>query len=93
METATSIELFVEILDRYVYYFDQQNESVSFSERILNALANSYRLQPSILMDLLSSFIPTWRATNRTLRQLKTAADTSTRPWRTFAVDSTRVLC
>lgn len=28
METATSIELFVEILDRYVYYFDQQNESV-----------------------------------------------------------------
>lgn len=28
METATSIELFVEILDRYVYYFDQENESV-----------------------------------------------------------------
>lgn len=28
METATSIELFVEILDRYVYYFDQHNESV-----------------------------------------------------------------
>lgn len=28
METTTSIELFVEILDRYVYYFDQQNESV-----------------------------------------------------------------
>lgn len=28
MEQATSIELFVEILDRYVYYFDQQNESV-----------------------------------------------------------------
>jgi vacuolar protein sorting-associated protein 35 len=30
METAASIELFVEILDRYVYYFDQQNESVCF---------------------------------------------------------------
>lgn len=29
METATSIELFVEILDRYVYYFDQHNEAVS----------------------------------------------------------------
>lgn len=28
METAASIELFVEILDRYVFYFDQQNESV-----------------------------------------------------------------
>jgi len=30
METAASIELFVEILDRYVYYFDQHNESVRF---------------------------------------------------------------
>lgn len=29
METATSIELFVEILDRYVYYFEQQNAAVS----------------------------------------------------------------
>lgn len=34
METATSIELFVEILDRYVYYFDQKNESVSLSHSI-----------------------------------------------------------
>ena len=32
METSTSIELFVEILDRYVYYFDQQNESVSLKD-------------------------------------------------------------
>lgn len=31
METAASIELFVEILDRYVYYFDQQNEAVCLS--------------------------------------------------------------
>ena len=31
MEMATSIELFVEILDRYVYYFDQRmNLSVPF---------------------------------------------------------------
>ncbi|KAI1174940.1 vacuolar protein sorting-associated protein 35 [Nemania sp. FL0916] len=29
MEQATSIELFIEILDRYVYYFDQANESVT----------------------------------------------------------------
>lgn len=29
MDTATSIELFVEILNRYVYYFDRQNEAVS----------------------------------------------------------------
>ncbi|KAL2131053.1 hypothetical protein VTI74DRAFT_5592 [Chaetomium olivicolor] len=36
METATSIELFVEILDRYVYYFDQKNESVT--TKYLNGL-------------------------------------------------------
>jgi len=36
METATSIELFVEILDRYVYYFDQKNESVTI--KYLNGL-------------------------------------------------------
>ncbi|TDZ13673.1 Vacuolar protein sorting-associated protein 35 [Colletotrichum orbiculare MAFF 240422] len=36
METATSIELFVEILDRYIYYFDQQNESVT--TKYLNGL-------------------------------------------------------
>ncbi len=29
MDSAVSIELFVEILNRYVYYFDQQNEAVS----------------------------------------------------------------
>ena len=28
MDTAVSVELFVEILNRYVYYFDQQNEQV-----------------------------------------------------------------
>lgn len=30
MDTAVSVELFVEILNRYVYYFDQQNETVGF---------------------------------------------------------------
>ena len=30
MDSAVSVELFVEILNRYVYYFDQQNEQVSF---------------------------------------------------------------
>lgn len=28
MDTAVSVELFVEILNRYVYYFDRQNEAV-----------------------------------------------------------------
>lgn len=32
MDTAVSVELFVEILNRYVYYFDQQNETVSGGE-------------------------------------------------------------
>ncbi|KAF3766858.1 vacuolar protein sorting-associated protein 35 [Cryphonectria parasitica EP155] len=36
METAASIELFVEILDRYVYYFDQHNEAVT--TKYLNGL-------------------------------------------------------
>lgn len=35
MDTAVSVELFVEILNRYVYYFDQQNETVS---RLLSPL-------------------------------------------------------
>lgn len=33
MDTSVSVELFVEILNRYVYYFDQQNETVSQGER------------------------------------------------------------
>ena len=31
MDTAVSVGLFVEILNRYVYYFDQQNEQVCVS--------------------------------------------------------------
>jgi vacuolar protein sorting-associated protein 35 len=30
MDQSVSVELFVEILNRYVYYFDRQNEAVSF---------------------------------------------------------------
>jgi len=29
MDNAVSVELFVEILNRYVYYFDQENDAVS----------------------------------------------------------------
>ncbi|EER26501.1 Vacuolar protein sorting-associated protein 35 containing protein [Coccidioides posadasii C735 delta SOWgp] len=36
MDTAVSVELFIEILNRYVYYFDQQNESVTI--KYLNGL-------------------------------------------------------
>ncbi|KAI9661111.1 MAG: Vacuolar protein sorting-associated protein 35 [Bathelium mastoideum] len=34
MDTAVSVELFVEILNRYVYYFDQENEAVSSHQMI-----------------------------------------------------------
>lgn len=30
MDTAVSVELFVEILNRYVYYFEQENDAVRF---------------------------------------------------------------
>ncbi|KAL4928399.1 vacuolar protein sorting-associated protein 35 [Aspergillus undulatus] len=36
MDAAVSVELFVEILNRYVYYFDQQNETVT--TKYLNGL-------------------------------------------------------
>lgn len=36
MDTAVSVELFVEILNRYVYYFDQGNEAVT--TKYLNGL-------------------------------------------------------
>ncbi|TQS36194.1 hypothetical protein Golomagni_03361 [Golovinomyces magnicellulatus] len=36
MDTTVSVELFVEILNRYVYYFDQQNEAVTV--KYLNGL-------------------------------------------------------
>jgi vacuolar protein sorting-associated protein 35 len=32
MDSAVSVELFVEILNRYVYYFDQQNEQVKLQD-------------------------------------------------------------
>lgn len=44
MDTAVSVELFVEILNRYVYYFDQQNETVNFSARSSVDHVNDKRL-------------------------------------------------
>ena len=43
MDQAVSVELFVEILNRYVYYFDRQNEAVGFRAPtyiLLRSLAN-----------------------------------------------------
>lgn len=35
MDSAVSVELFVEILNRYVYYFDQENDAVSSLNQLL----------------------------------------------------------
>lgn len=41
MDTAVSVELFVEILNRYVYYFDQENDAVSrAAARVIWILTN-----------------------------------------------------
>lgn len=37
MDAAVSIELFVEILNRYVYYFDQENEAVRLASFLLSS--------------------------------------------------------
>ena len=44
MDTAVSVELFVEILNRYVYYFDQQNETVSLGANVYQNTANFFVL-------------------------------------------------
>jgi vacuolar protein sorting-associated protein 35 len=41
MDAAVSVELFVEILNRYVYYFDQENEAVRLYLLIFCVIANS----------------------------------------------------
>jgi hypothetical protein len=38
MDTGVSVELFVEILNRYVYFFDQENDAVSSPPCILVTL-------------------------------------------------------
>jgi hypothetical protein len=38
MDTAVSVELFVEILNRYVYYFEQENDAVRFVSFFLLSL-------------------------------------------------------
>ena len=46
MDSAVSVELFVEILNRYVYYFDQQNEQVSYHVSLRPAISLTYSRLP-----------------------------------------------
>jgi vacuolar protein sorting-associated protein 35 len=41
MDAAVSVELFVEILNRYVYYFDQENDAVSPIPKLYRLNANN----------------------------------------------------
>lgn len=50
MDTSVSVELFVEILNRYVYYFDQQNETVSWHQ------SDGHGLLLKVLMECLSGY-------------------------------------
>ena len=52
MESATSVELFVEILDRYVYYFDQANESVRPKRKKKGISHNDERLAPACVCSI-----------------------------------------
>jgi vacuolar protein sorting-associated protein 35 len=38
MDSVTNVELFVEILNRYIYYFEKQNESVSVFTALVTVL-------------------------------------------------------
>jgi hypothetical protein len=40
MDAAVSVELFVEILNRYVYYFDQENDAVCSTLNINITISN-----------------------------------------------------
>lgn len=60
MDAAVSIELFVEILNQYVYYFDQENEAVSF-QPTTSPLIHNLHFLPSlfaILPYLLPTIVP-----------------------------------
>jgi vacuolar protein sorting-associated protein 35 len=53
MDTAVSVELFVEILNRYVYYFDQQNEAVRILSISKSNLTNMLQVTTKYLNGLI----------------------------------------
>jgi vacuolar protein sorting-associated protein 35 len=53
MDAAVSVELFVEILNRYVYYFDQENDAVSKSHSSPTAVANNFQVTTKYLNGLI----------------------------------------
>jgi hypothetical protein len=91
MDAAVSVELFVEILNRYVYYFDQENEAVSLSiSWICRATLTESRSLQSISMDSLSSSTPISNPM-RTPPRLRTPSGIFSARWIISRVESMRV--
>jgi vacuolar protein sorting-associated protein 35 len=53
MDTAVSVELFVEILNRYVYYFEQENDAVSLSGTSIIQRTNTVQVTTKYLNGLI----------------------------------------
>jgi vacuolar protein sorting-associated protein 35 len=54
MDAAVSVELFVEILNRYVYYFDQENDAVRHpSPHKHTSCSNNYQVTTKYLNGLI----------------------------------------
>jgi vacuolar protein sorting-associated protein 35 len=53
MDAAVSVELFVEILNRYVYYFDQENDAVSSIPKIVGLISNLVQVTTKYLNGLI----------------------------------------
>jgi vacuolar protein sorting-associated protein 35 len=53
MDAAVSVELFVEILNRYVYYFDQENDAVSLILTFHQTVSNHEQVTTKYLNGLI----------------------------------------
>lgn len=53
MDAAVSVELFVEILNRYVYYFDQENDAVSLLLSFYQTVSNLQQVTTKYLNGLI----------------------------------------
>ena len=81
MDAAVSVELFVEILNRYVYYFDQENDAVScpVTTTAEQSVLISHRSQRSISTVSLSLSTQTYNPTKTHLVS-RTHGNTSSAP-------------
>ena len=90
MDTAVSVELFVEILNRYVYYFDQQNEAVSSPSKCSKYLLIIYRSPQNTSMVSSNSSTQIFKPTKNP-PPLRCQSAISNAHWSLFHRESTRV--